>query len=112
MLPLISIIQSTDRLTPHTGKTTFARALYEALGPAHVTYLTHDSYYKDLSHLPHQERAKANFDHPNALDTALLVEHVRRLKCVRVCVWSAVGGLGVLAVRPKPNPTGLDPPIT
>lgn len=64
------------------GKTTFARALYEALGPEHVTYLTHDSYYKDLSHLPHAERAKANFDHPNALDTALLVEHVRRLKCV------------------------------
>lgn len=66
----------------HSGKTTFARALYEALGPEHVTHLTHDSYYKDLSHLPHAERAKANFDHPNALDTALLVEHVRRLKCV------------------------------
>lgn len=72
------------------GKTTFARALYEALGPEHVTYLTHDSYYKDLSHLPHAERAKANFDHPNALDTALLVEHVRRLKCV----WMRVVGRG------------------
>lgn len=83
---------------PTTGKTTFARALYEALGPAHVTYLTHDSYYKDLSHLPHHERAQANFDHPNALDTALLVEHVRRLKCVlaggRAIGW-CVGGLVV-----------------
>ncbi len=63
-----------------SGKTTFARALYEALGEEHVTFITHDSYYKDLSHLPLEERAKANFDHPNALDTALLVEHVRQLK--------------------------------
>lgn len=63
-----------------SGKTTFARALYEALGEENVTYLTHDSYYKDLSHLPLAERAKTNFDHPNALDTALLVEHVQRLK--------------------------------
>jgi uridine kinase len=63
-----------------SGKTTFARALYEALGEEHVTYITHDSYYKDLSHLSLAERAKANFDHPNALDTALLVEHLRALK--------------------------------
>jgi len=63
-----------------SGKTTFARALYEALGEEHVTYITHDSYYKDLSHLSLAERAKANFDHPNSLDTALLVEHLRALK--------------------------------
>lgn len=63
-----------------SGKTTFARALYEALGEEHVTYITHDSYYKDLGHLSLAERAKANFDHPNALDTALLVEHLQALK--------------------------------
>ncbi|KAM3576122.1 hypothetical protein VYU27_001998 [Nannochloropsis oceanica] len=63
-----------------SGKTTFARALYEALGEEHVTYITHDSYYKDLSHLTLAERAVANFDHPNSLDTALLVEHLKALK--------------------------------
>lgn len=62
------------------GKTTFAQAIYRALGEQHVTYITHDSYYKDLGHLPVEARAKQNFDHPDALDTALLVQHIRALK--------------------------------
>lgn len=43
-------------------------------------YLTHDHYYKDLSHLPPEERAKTNFDHPDSLETDLLVQHIRLLK--------------------------------
>lgn len=65
-----------------SGKTTFAKAIYHALGEEHVTYITHDSYYRDLSRLPVQERARQNFDHPNALDTPLLVKHLKALKCV------------------------------
>jgi pantothenate kinase-related protein Tda10 len=74
--PFVS--QPAGHLCP--GKTTFAQAIYRALGEQHVTYITHDSYYKDLGHLPVEARAKQNFDHPDALDTALLVQHIRALK--------------------------------
>lgn len=40
----------------------------------------HDNYYKDITHLSIEERAKTNFDHPDALDTTLLVEHIQELK--------------------------------
>eukprot|EP00587_Corethron_hystrix_P008533 CAMPEP_0113312778 /NCGR_PEP_ID=MMETSP0010_2-20120614/9475_1 /TAXON_ID=216773 ORGANISM="Corethron hystrix, Strain 308" /NCGR_SAMPLE_ID=MMETSP0010_2 /ASSEMBLY_ACC=CAM_ASM_000155 /LENGTH=320 /DNA_ID=CAMNT_0000168677 /DNA_START=146 /DNA_END=1108 /DNA_ORIENTATION=- /assembly_acc=CAM_ASM_000155 len=63
-----------------SGKTTLTMAIYEVLGQINVTYLTHDNYYKDLSHLPIEEREKQNFDHPNSLDTNLLVEHIKSLK--------------------------------
>ena len=63
------------------GKTTLARAVYEALGSdSNVAYLCHDSYYKDITHLTIDERAKTNFDHPDSLDTDLLIEHVQQLK--------------------------------
>jgi uridine kinase len=63
------------------GKTTLARKLFEALGgEENVNYLIHDSYYKCLKHKSIEERAKTNFDHPEALDTDLLIEHVRCLK--------------------------------
>lgn len=62
------------------GKTTLSRALYRALGEGNVTYLVHDDYYKDLSHLPLKDRAKTNFDHPDSLDTELLVQHIKALK--------------------------------
>jgi uridine kinase len=64
------------------GKTTVARKLFQQLGgEENVTYLTHDSYYKDLSHEPSvEDRAKNNFDHPESLETDLLVEHIRTLK--------------------------------
>jgi len=63
------------------GKTTLARAVYEALGgPQNVAFLSHDSYYKDITHLPIDERAQTNFDHPDSLDTELLIRHVQMLK--------------------------------
>jgi uridine kinase len=49
-------------------------------GEKNAVYLTHDHYYKDISHKTIEERAKTNFDHPDSLDTDLLVEHIKELK--------------------------------
>jgi uridine kinase len=58
-----------------------ARAIFNELGgEKNVVYLTHDHYYKDISHKTLEERSKTNFDHPDSLDTALLVQHVHELK--------------------------------
>ena len=58
-----------------SGKTTIAKKLVEALSP-HSLWIDHDAYYKDLSHLPFDERVKTNFDHPDSLDNELLIRHV------------------------------------
>ena len=63
-----------------SGKTTVVRRIMEALGDTDVTVLEHDRYYRDHPELRLEERAALNYDHPNALDTDLLVEHVRRLR--------------------------------
>lgn len=63
-----------------SGKTTLARAIIKSLGKQHVSFIGHDSYYKELSHIPLKARAEVNFDHPNALDTSLLVQHIMQLK--------------------------------
>lgn len=62
-----------------SGKTSVARAIYEDLGPDKIIILRQDNYYRDLSHLSPAERAAYNFDHPDAFDTQLLVEHVDAL---------------------------------
>ena len=63
-----------------SGKTTVAAALAADLGPGRATAIDADCYYRDLSHLPLPERHHINFDHPDALDNELLIEHVRLLK--------------------------------
>ncbi len=64
-----------------SGKTTLAQAIYTALGrEENVTFISHDSYYKDLSSWTMAQREQQNFDHPNSLDTDLLVEHLKSLK--------------------------------
>lgn len=63
-----------------SGKTTVSEAILERVGRERITYIQHDSYYKDLSHLPLEDRHKINFDHPDALDTNLLAEHLKRLQ--------------------------------
>lgn len=65
-----------------SGKTTVAEKVTEALSP-NCAPLDHDSYYKDLSHLPAGDRPKVNFDHPDALDNELLAEHIETLKAGR-----------------------------
>jgi uridine kinase len=61
-------------------QTTLAHAIYKAIGKENISFISHDSYYKDLSHLPMAERECNNFDHPDSLDTNLLIEHVEALK--------------------------------
>jgi uridine kinase len=63
-----------------SGKTTVARRLVERLGTHPVAVLDQDSYYRDLADLPLEERARFNFDHPDAFDTALLVRHLVDLR--------------------------------
>lgn len=63
-----------------SGKTTVSRALLDRVGHSHIAYLPHDAYYVDLGHLPDPQRSMINFDHPNALDTPLLIEHIKRLQ--------------------------------
>lgn len=62
-----------------SGKTTVARAILQAVDASQVAYLPHDAYYKDLSHLSLEERSQINFDHPDSLQTKLLVHHVKQL---------------------------------
>ncbi|NOX62066.1 MAG: uridine kinase [Chloroflexi bacterium] len=62
-----------------SGKTTVIQRILERVGWDRIAYLPHDAYYKDASHLPASERARLNFDHPNSLDNALLIRHIRML---------------------------------
>jgi len=63
-----------------SGKTTVANVILKRAGAHHIAYLAHDAYYKDLADLPPAQREQINFDHPNSLDTALLIRHVQQLK--------------------------------
>ncbi len=63
-----------------SGKTTVVQKILERVGADRIAYLQHDSYYKDLGGLPPAVRRTINFDHPNALETELLVEHVKMLR--------------------------------
>ncbi len=62
-----------------SGKTTFSRELVASLMTNRIVYISHDSYYRDLSNLPFSERVKVNFDHPDALETDLLIKHLETL---------------------------------
>ncbi len=63
-----------------SGKTTIARRIMAALPEESVLLLEQDHYYKDLPDLPFEERAKQNFDHPDSMDTLLLVDQLGRLR--------------------------------
>jgi uridine kinase len=63
-----------------SGKTTVASRILERVGAEHITYIAHDAYYRDLSHLPERLRAQVNFDHPDALETELMIEHLKKLR--------------------------------
>jgi len=62
-----------------SGKTTVARAVLEAVGASQIAYLPHDAYYKDRDDLPFEKRARLNYDHPDSLESKLLVQHIREL---------------------------------
>lgn len=63
-----------------SGKTTLARKVIKAVGKEKVILIEQDSYYRNLEDMPLDERHQANFDHPDAIDSELLVNHLKRLK--------------------------------
>ncbi|MHB8807445.1 MAG: uridine kinase [Anaerolineaceae bacterium] len=63
-----------------SGKTTVANVILDAVGRHRIAYLPHDAYYRDLTDLPPVQKAEVNFDHPNSLETELMIEHVKELK--------------------------------
>jgi len=62
-----------------SGKTLVANNIYSELGSDKVIILYQDSYYKDLGHLTPEKRNKQNFDHPDAIDSTLLIQHIKAL---------------------------------
>lgn len=62
-----------------SGKSTLIKKIKENFGDA-ITVISHDSYYKEQKGMTYEERCQTNYDHPDAFDTELLVEHVMRLK--------------------------------
>jgi uridine kinase len=62
-----------------SGKTTVVREIIRNIGKNQVTVLHHDSYYRDVQDLPFEERIKINYDHPDSLETTLLINHINEL---------------------------------
>jgi uridine kinase len=63
-----------------SGKTTIARSIVDAVGAERVVLVEQDSYYRNLADMPLDERHQANFDHPDSIDSDMLVNHLVRLK--------------------------------
>ncbi len=63
-----------------SGKTTVSRTILDQVGRDRIAYLQHDAYYCDRSSLPFEERARINYDHPDSLETELLVAHLQHLR--------------------------------
>ena len=63
-----------------SGKSVLASNILTALGSSDVTLISEDSYYKDQSHMTFEERVKTNYDHPDAFDHELMIEHLKLLQ--------------------------------
>jgi uridine kinase len=63
-----------------SGKTTVANVILDRVGADSIAFLPHDAYYKDLKHLPKSQRDLINFDHPDSLESELLVQHLKALR--------------------------------
>lgn len=63
-----------------SGKTTVASEILTRVGKNRIAYLPHDAYYRDLTDLPPNQRAQVNFDHPNSLESDLMIQHIQTLK--------------------------------
>ncbi|MYB56704.1 MAG: uridine kinase [Gemmatimonadetes bacterium] len=61
------------------GKTTLSNILFDHLGDDCALRISHDAYYRDFAHVPADQRRQINFDHPDALETDLLVQHLQAL---------------------------------
>ena len=62
-----------------SGKSTLAENIKKEF-ENNITMLSHDYYYKDNPHLSFEERVKLNYDHPDSIETSLLIEHLKKLK--------------------------------
>lgn len=62
-----------------SGKTTVINHIRRGVSDERIVFLEHDAYYRDLVHLPFEERATNNFDHPSSLETELLIRHIEAL---------------------------------
>jgi uridine kinase len=63
-----------------SGKTTIARKIVETVGAKNVILVEQDSYYRNLADMPLDARRQTNFDHPDSIDSELLMNHIKRLK--------------------------------
>jgi uridine kinase len=63
-----------------SGKSTVAKVIIDRVGANHIALLPHDAYYKNLSQLEPAQRALINFDHPDSLETSLLIDHIKALR--------------------------------
>ena len=63
-----------------SGKTTVANVILKRVGNHRIAYLPHDAYYRELKDLPPNQRAAVNFDHPDSLESELMLEDIIRLK--------------------------------
>lgn len=75
MKPILIVIAGGSA----SGKTTVVDKIIHAINSNDVTVIKHDDYYKDLTHLPIEERAKVNFDHPNSLDNDFFFSQLQDL---------------------------------
>lgn len=62
-----------------SGKTTVSQHILQAIGKDRIAFINHDSYYKDQSDKPFSERVKTNYDHPDSLETDLMIRHLKQL---------------------------------
>ncbi len=62
-----------------SGKTTVVNYLCDEFSSDNILRIEHDSYYRELEHLPFEERVKQNFDHPASLETELMIRHIQAL---------------------------------
>ncbi|MCP4309420.1 MAG: uridine kinase [bacterium] len=91
-----------------SGKTTIAESVVKAVGVDTVSLIQHDAYYRDLPHLALEDRAKVNYDHPDSLETELLIHHIEELRAgreVRRPVYDFSNHLrttNTVLVRPEP----------
>ena len=63
-----------------SGKTTVTNVILQRVGAQHIALLPHDAYYRDVKNLSLSERAQINYDHPDSLETDLLIRHIQQLR--------------------------------
>lgn len=63
-----------------SGKSTLANSILDAIGRDEIAFLPHDAYYRNQDDKSLEERLKVNYDHPDSLETELLIEHIQMLK--------------------------------